>query len=228
MKNEEDLNMPENTDKKTLLSDVVNIVYVTAENAAFEVRNGFLALKIKLKPEPKPLGEEADGDDKNKNEGENKDGKEEKTEKKEAEIPDENGLVLRDFPRVFLHRAFPFENPYEYISVLNGDNREIGFIRTLDELRAEDIPLVKDELERKYYTPTVTKILSMNERFGFSYWTVETEAGERTFTMQDTYRSIHRVSGTHIFLNDVDGNRYDIPDVEALDRKSYRKIELYL
>lgn len=213
--------MPENTDKKTSLSDVVSIVYVNADNAAFELRSGFLALKIKLKPEPKPLDEAAPEKP--------EDAKDDAAETKPAEeIPDENGLVLRDFPRVFLHRAFPFENPYEYISVLNGDNREIGLIRTLDDLRPEDVQLVRDELDRKYYTPTITKIISMNERFGFSYWTVQTEVGERTFTMQDTYRSIHRVSNTHVFLNDVDGNRYDIPDVEALDHKSYRKIELYL
>lgn len=210
--------MPEKTDKVTMLSDVVSIVYVTAGNAAFELRNGFLALKIRLKPEPKPEGEPFPDKEEDK-EGE---------QKPAEEIPDENGLVLRDYPRVFLHRAFPFECPFEYISVLNGENSEIGFIRSLDELREEDVPLVRDELERKYYTPTVLKILSMNERFGFSYWTVETEAGERSFTMQDTYRNIHRVNGTHIILNDVDGNRYDIPDVEALDHKSYRKIELYL
>ena len=30
------------------------------------------------------------------------------------------------------------------------------------------------------------------------------------------------------YILDVDGNRYEIPDVEALDRQSYKKIELYL
>ena len=50
--------------------------------------------------------------------------------------------------------------------------------------------------------------------------------------LQDTFRSIiksPRDDGTErIFILDVDGNRYEIPDVEALDRKSYKKIELYL
>ena len=29
-------------------------------------------------------------------------------------------------------------------------------------------------------------------------------------------------------ITDVDGNRFEIPSVEALDRASYKKIELYL
>lgn len=209
--------MSDTAEKRTSFSDVVNILYVTAENAAFESRFGFLALKMKLKAEPVASGESGDtaGDTDAKSEN----GREE---------TDPDGFVTRDYPRVFLHRAFPFENPYEYISVQDGDGNELGFIRSLDDLRAEDVPLVHDELDRKYYTPQVTKILSLNERFGFSHWVIQTETGERSFTMQDTYRNIHRVTGTHIFLTDVDGNRYDIPDVEALDRKSYRKIELYL
>ena len=32
----------------------------------------------------------------------------------------------------------------------------------------------------------------------------------------------------HVFIVDVDGNRFEIPSVEALDRASYKKIELYL
>ena len=55
---------------------------------------------------------------------------------------------------------------------------------------------------------------------------------KKSFTLQDTFRSIiksPRDDGTErIFILDVDGNRYEIPNVEALDRKSYKKIELYL
>ena len=46
--------------------------------------------------------------------------------------------------------------------------------------------------------------------------------------MHDTYRNTAKISEERVVLTDVDGNRYEIPDVFALDRKSYRKIELYL
>ena len=49
-----------------------------------------------------------------------------------------------------------------------------------------------------------------------------------SFAMYDTYRNIAKVSETRLVLTDVDGNRYEIPDVMDLDRKSFKKIELYL
>jgi hypothetical protein len=46
--------------------------------------------------------------------------------------------------------------------------------------------------------------------------------------MHDTYRNIARVGDGMLIISDVDGNRYRIDDVAALDRKSFKKIELYL
>ena len=73
------------------------------------------------------------------------------------------------------------------------------------------------------------QILRIRERYGFSYWTVLTEdAGKLTFTMQDAYRSIFRVSDSSVTFCDVDGNRYEVPDLSQLDRASRKRLELYL
>ena len=147
-----------------------------------------------------------------------------------AEIPE--GMIEKVAERIYLSRAFPFDMPFEYISVLDKDKKEIGFIRSLDDFDEPARTQLIHELETKYYTPVIKKILSVKERYGFSYWKTECEFGEKSFTLQDTFRSIiksPRDDGTErIFILDVDGNRYEIPDVEALDRKSYKKIELYL
>ena len=147
-----------------------------------------------------------------------------------VEIPE--GMIEKVAERIYLSRAFPFDMPYEYISVLDKDKKEIGFIRSLDDFDEPARTQLIHELETKYYTPVIKKILSVKERYGFSYWKTECEFGEKSFTLQDTFRSIiksPRDDGTErIFILDVDGNRYEIPDVEALDRKSYKKIELYL
>ena len=69
----------------------------------------------------------------------------------------------------------------------------------------------------------------MNERYGFSYWNiVTTEDRKVNFTMQDTFRNIIRVGSDKAILLDVDGNRFVIESISKLDRKSYKKIELYL
>jgi len=46
--------------------------------------------------------------------------------------------------------------------------------------------------------------------------------------MQDTFRNIVRTGEDGAILLDVDGNRFVIKSIAALDRKSYRRIELYL
>ena len=69
----------------------------------------------------------------------------------------------------------------------------------------------------------------MRERYGFSYWTVLTaDAGQLTFTLQDAYRSIFRIGEGSITFSDVDGNRYEIPDLSALDRESRKRLDLYI
>ena len=135
----------------------------------------------------------------------------------------------KTYDRVFLHRAFPHELLWEYISVIGEENKEIGLIYDLKDFDEETVKLLQVEIERKYYSPEITVIHSVKERYGFSYWKVTVADGrDLNFTMQDTFRNIIRIGDDRAMLVDVNGNRYSIPDVSNLDRKSYRKIELYL
>ena len=145
-----------------------------------------------------------------------------------------NGFLYMQCPkdaepvRVLLHRDFPFEFPFAYISVMNTDSMELAFIKDIELFADEEKEILVRELERKYYSPEILKIHSVKERFGFSYWDVETPGGRVTFTLQDTFKSISRAGDNRLFFFDVDGNRFTIKDVEKLDRKSHKKIELYL
>ena len=202
------------------LQGIVDIVYLNRDNCKITEKNGFIGLRAIIdKPKDVLLTDEKD---------EKKDEKPE--EAPNPDIPE--GKMEKIAERIFLSRAFPFDMPFDYISVLDKDKKEIGFIRSLDDFDDPDKTLLIHELETKYYTPVIKKILSVKERYGFSYWKCECEFGEKSFTLQDTFRSIIKAQsadGTErVYILDVDGNRYEIPDVEALDRQSYKKIELYL
>ena len=133
------------------------------------------------------------------------------------------------YDRVFLHRAFPHELLWEYISVTGDENKEIGLIYNIDDFGEEDVELLKTEINRKYYSPVISEIQSVKERYGFSYWKVRIDDGRiLSFTMQDTFGKIIRIGEDSAILVDVDGNRYTIKSILGLDKKSYRKIELYL
>ena len=135
----------------------------------------------------------------------------------------------KNFDRVFLHRDFPHELLWEYISVIDGDGKEIGLIYNIEDFNSETVELLKKEIERKYYSPVIAEIQSLKERYGFSYWKVRLDDGrEQSFTMQDTFRNIVHTGEDSATIIDVDGNRYQLKSISELDRKSYRKIELYL
>ena len=134
----------------------------------------------------------------------------------------------KDYDRVFLHRCFPHELEDGYISVLDREQNEICMIRSLSDFSDDVRKMLERELKRRYRVSVVKRIKSVNERYGYSYWKIEDENGACEFTVRDTYRSITKISSDRIYITDVDGNRYEIPSLEALDRKSFRKIELFL
>ena len=68
----------------------------------------------------------------------------------------------------------------------------------------------------------------MKEKYGFSNWDVETDIGKITFSVRDTFRSVHSFESGRVIITDVDGSRYEIIDANMLDKASYRKIEIYL
>ncbi len=158
-------------------------------------------------------------------------------DRQNARFEEKNGfltLILsgdegKSYDRIFLHRAFPFEFPYKYISVLDSEKTEIGIIFDICELDENSIELVRCEIDKKYYSPVIAEIKGLKERYGFSYWKAVTDDGrEISFTMQDTYKNIMHTGEDSIILSDVDGNRYTIKSISALSAKSYRKIEIYL
>ena len=158
-------------------------------------------------------------------------------DKSNARFEEKNGflsLVLtldeeKRYDRIFLHRIFPHELAFQYISVLNDEKKEIGIIYDIADFDENAQNLLRIEIEKKYYSPTIKEIKSVKERYGFSYWKVLLDDGrEKSFTMQDTFKNIIHTSEDSIVLVDVDSNRFTVKSVSALSSKSYRKIELYL
>ncbi len=221
----------ENTSKVPAeLRGIVKITYLNKDNCTLTEKNGFLGLRAVVDKTDDPLFSENSSKDEDKKKESSEDVGKRTHYPEEDNLPE--GKVLRVAERIYLSRAFPFDMPHDYISVLDKDKKEIGFIRSLNDFDEPQRSMLLAELDAKYYTPTIKKIYSVKERYGFSYWKTECEFGEKSFTLQDTYRSIIKTTnadgGERLFILDVDGNRYEIPDVEKLDRKSFKKIELYL
>lgn len=130
--------------------------------------------------------------------------------------------------KVSLHRLFPYDKRDEYISVLNSDNTEIGIVASLDLFEGKEKDLLTAELKRKYYICKLVSVLSIRDRFGFSYWKALSVDGEVTFTVRDAHNSIRTNSDGKIQITDIDNNRYELEPYATLDAKTKKRIELYV
>lgn len=127
--------------------------------------------------------------------------------------------------RVNLHRAFPFTLGDRYISVRDAKGKEVGIVKDIEDFPPETAGLLKEELECRYFTPKISRIISMKSEFGYSYWEVETNKGPRRFNIKGLSDSIIPLSDIRLLIVDMDGNRFEIEDVRKLDRRSQKHIE---
>lgn len=116
--------------------------------------------------------------------------------------------------------AAPLSRPDTYLALLNSKDEEIALLPQPDELSPASWDAVRRELRGRYLTATVQGINEAREEFGATYWTVQTDRGQRDFVTQNLQENAQWFSETHLLLLDVDGNRFEIPDIEALDARS--------
>ena len=156
----------------------------------------------------------------------------------------EGGLISLDlinadetkefFERIVIFRCFPITNPDEFLSVREPDSKkmgrgkEIGMIRYMKDFSEDQRQLFLEELNRRYFSPEITKITSVKDKFGYTYWETETNAGAMTFILNNPFSNIRALEDGRVFIHDIDGNSFQIKDPSTLDANSYKKIEIYV
>ena len=138
------------------------------------------------------------------------------------------------FERVVIRRSFPVTAPDEFLSVREPDTRakgrgaEIGMIRNINIFDKATVDLINAELDIRYFTPVIHRITSAKEKFGYNYWEAETSAGKVSIVLNNPFSNIRVLEDGRIYIFDMDGNCFLIPDPTKLDRLTYRTIEIYL
>ncbi|MBX2822196.1 MAG: DUF1854 domain-containing protein [Rhodothermaceae bacterium] len=129
---------------------------------------------------------------------------------------------------VQIYRAYPLSDPTHYLSICDEENKEIGVLVEPEELSKENRALVEYHLNRRYLVPIVKRILSTKERFGTLDWAMETDRGECRFSTRNLREYSFSPTPGRLLIQDIDGNRYDIRDVNALDKKSQDMLYKYM
>jgi len=117
-------------------------------------------------------------------------------------------------------RLFPIGQPDRFFSIRSNDNEEIGILRDAGDLDSNSRHVLAEALQRRYLVPVVKRVLAVKERFDVVDWQVETNLGYRTITIRNLRENVEQPAPNRYLLTDVDGNRYDVVNVEELDEVS--------
>ena len=134
------------------------------------------------------------------------------------------------YPRVQVVRMFPFSDKNQFISIRTAEERskEIGIVENMRAVSKETAEMLEEQLTLHYFTPVIQKINKIKDEYGFAYWNVVTDHGECNFTIRMGGNSIIHLSDTRILIMDIDENRFEIPDVNALSAAERKRLDLFL
>lgn len=127
----------------------------------------------------------------------------------------------RSYLKVRPVRAFPLTEINEYIGLLDAiAGREIGMLRSLKDLDGCTRQMIQQELTKRYFIPKISRITDARREYGTIYWDVETDRGDRHFIMRGIRDSIHEIEPGRYLMIDIDGNRFEIPQLADLNARS--------
>jgi hypothetical protein len=140
------------------------------------------------------------------------------------------GLELggADHKRVQLSRALPFSDPGRYLCVADMEGKEVAVLESLEDFGEEQRALLEAELGIRYFYPVVTQVKSIKEKMGSYYLDLAIGEYKKTIAVKDISKNLKQLGGGKIILTDVDGNRFLIPDVYQIQKKSLQMLEPYL
>ena len=128
------------------------------------------------------------------------------------------------FTDMELRRMFPVSGKYKYIAVLDSEGNEQAMIRDVENLDAQSRDAVKSCLDEYYMMPRIIRFIEMSEKFKIWMWTAETDKGIAKFEIRNHLTAVKPLFDNRILIKDANDNRYEIPDVTKLDKKSRKMI----
>lgn len=142
-----------------------------------------------------------------------------------------NNMTLRDkkngetYTGLKVSLMFPLTDRNSFIQFLDAEENEIGILKNISELDDQSKSIVVSEIEKAYFIPIITKIISIEAEFGADVWKVETDKGPRIFEVVGKRRNIRYITNDQVIIKDIDGNRYEIPSVVRLSKASQKLLQ---
>lgn len=136
----------------------------------------------------------------------------------------------KEYDRVGVYLTFPLTNPEEFISIRETDEKakEIGVIQNLKDMKKEEQEMIREQVRLRYFMPVIRKVMDVKDEYGYAYWHVLTDFGVCRFTTHMGGDAVINIGGARYQITDIDGNRYELPDLYALTVMERKKLDLFI
>ena len=121
-------------------------------------------------------------------------------------------------------RLFPGSGLMQYIALMDSEGNEVAIIRNLESLLPESKQAIVQCLHEQYIIPKLTRFVRQSKKFRIWKWTWDTDKGRVTFEVINHVASIKTFYDGRVLIKDGNDNRYEIPDIHALDKRSLKML----
>ena len=145
----------------------------------------------------------------------------------DVDLDDAGDLVLQtdDGPTVVrAARAFPWSHPDRFIALRDDEGNELATIDDLAGLPARSRGAVEAWLQRHTFVPKVLRVAEVREVNAAWLFRFDTDRGEVTVLLKER-EDLRFLTDGRILLRDPDGQTYELPPPDELDRDSRRELE---
>ncbi len=139
-------------------------------------------------------------------------------------------LEDKEYDRIGVYLTFPLTNPEEFISIRETDEKakEIGIIQSLKDMEKDVQEMIREQVRLRYFMPVIRKVMDVKDEYGYAYWHVMTDFGACRFTTHMGGDAVINIGGARYQITDIDGNRYELPDLYALTVMERKKLDLFI
>ncbi len=136
----------------------------------------------------------------------------------------------KEYERVGVYLTFPLTNPDEFISIREADEKakEIGIIQSINDLGKDEQEMIREQVRLRYFMPIIRKVMEVKDEYGYAYWHVMTDYGSCRLTMHMVGDAVVNLGVARYQITDIDGNRYEIPDLYGLTVMERKKLDLFI
>ena len=134
----------------------------------------------------------------------------------------------RKFQNLEPRRLFPMSGLEKYITLLDEEGNEQAVIRDLNTLPPQERQIIEACLEEYYLIPRISRIVDTREKFGVITLQTETDRGPANIEIRNLLYGLKLVHGSRVLIRDGNDNRYEIPDINRLDKHSRQLLNCYL